>query len=79
VPNLGVGCPDDTCAKSGAMVPSRAVSSLLPRNRKLYYSQDNLSPASVVWHHYLHLLVRGVATAVGAGDRNCIDAPIAIA
>jgi len=50
-----------------------------PRERKFAILRINLSPASVVWHCYLHLLVRGVAATVGAGDGNCIDASIAIA
>ena len=39
--------------------------------------QIDLSPALIVAHRYLHLLARGVAAAVRAGDGNCIDASIA--
>jgi hypothetical protein len=42
------------------------------------HSQDYL-PASVVGHCYLHLLGRGVAAAVGAGDGYRVDASIAAA
>ena len=36
----------------------------------------NLSPALVVGGRYLHLLGRGIAAALGAGDGNCIDASV---
>ena len=47
--------------------------------RRLGQLRINLSPALVVGHRYLHLLVRGVTAAVGAGDSNCIDASVAAA
>jgi hypothetical protein len=51
-------------------------SALSPREAA-WPARINLSPALVVGDRYLHLLGRGVAAAVGAGDGNCIDASIA--
>ena len=52
----------------------------MPRERKVCNSQrlTYLLPL-VVGHGYLHLFVRGVAAAVGAGDRSRIDASISVA
>ena len=50
-----------------------------PGPRLLPFSRLNLSPASVVGHYYLHLLGRGVAAAIGAGDGNCVDASVPVA
>ena len=46
-----------------------------PDDRELAVLWINLS-ALVVRHRYLHLIVRGVTAAVGAGDRSGIDASI---
>lgn len=47
-----------------------------PGDRELAVLWIDLS-ALVVRHRYLHLLVRGVTTAVGAGDGSRIDASVA--
>ena len=48
------------------------------QKRGFVFVTSSLSSALVVRHGYHHALARGVATAVGAGDSNCIDAAISV-